>query len=45
MALLGADQVLVFGGYDASKCNREAWMAIGSYGGIWYRAYLPLVAR
>lgn len=44
MALLGADQVLWFGGYDASKCNRETWLAIGFYGGTWYRAYPPSVA-
>jgi len=45
MAPFSADQALRFGGYDASNSNRETWLATGFYRGIWYRVYLPLVAK
>lgn len=38
----GGDRELLFGG---STGGDETWLASGFYGGLWYRAYLPVVVR
>jgi len=45
MASLSGDQVLLFGGEDASSLSSETWLATGFHSRIWYRTYLPLVAK
>jgi hypothetical protein len=44
MACVGGDQVLLFGGYDDSVRNNEAWLGIG-FGVIPVKVYLPLLMK
>jgi Galactose oxidase, central domain len=45
MVYLGGDQVLLFGGVDAGGRDDETWLATGFHSGVWYQAYLPLLAK
>jgi len=45
MASAGGNQVLLFGGVDASGHNGETWLATGFYSGIRYQTTLPLVVK